>query len=222
MGRPAPRLSAVVAVLAATVLIAAVLIAAVLAPAPASAHGRLVSSTPADGSTVTAALDTVTLAFAEKPAQAAFFSVTAPSGVRVDQAWSHAEPFRLTTPVVEYQQVDGQWQPRESHAGFPVRVPVTHWPERGPYVVRYQSVASDGDAVTGEIRFTYGGEVTPAPPGFVARTDGPTAPAEAVPPAQDQGPWRWLVPVLLVVAVAGAVALALTGPTGRRLTHRRG
>jgi hypothetical protein len=119
--------------------------------------------------------------------------VLAPSGIRVDQPWSHAEPFRLEQPVKEFQLVDGVWQPREFSAGFPARVPVTHWPERGPYVIRYQSVASDGEAVV---------------PGASAA-------------AADKGPWPWLVPVLLLVAAAGTIALVFTGPTGRSRRRRR-
>ncbi|MBB4764556.1 copper resistance protein CopC [Amorphoplanes digitatis] len=216
---------------------ATVLAVAVVAPPPAYAHGGLVSSTPAQGATVDAPVEAVSLAFTEKPAQFAFFAVYAPSGIRVDKPWSHAEPFRLDRPVKEYQLVDGAWQPREFTAGFPARVPVAHWPERGPYVVRYQSVASDGEPVAGEVRFTYGGAVTAAPPGWSPPTGGPTAELLAAAPApsgivaaapsgtvaaapvpDDRGPWPWLVPILLVVAVAGAVALAVTG---RRTTTRR-
>jgi methionine-rich copper-binding protein CopC len=228
MGRTVVRLAAVFAT---TVL------AVALAAPPASAHGLLVSSVPANGGTLNAPDETVTLAFTEKPAPFAFFAVIAPSGARVDETWSHAEPFRLEKPMVEYQQVDGQWLPREFHAGFPVRVPVSHWPEQGAYVVRYHSVASDGDTVKGEVRFTYRGAVTPAPPGWLAPTDEPRpellaaaqahggsaapVPAAAAPDQEDRGPWPWLVPVLLVIAVAGAAALALTGPTGKAFRRRR-
>jgi methionine-rich copper-binding protein CopC len=229
----AVRLSAIV--------VASALAAVVVAPPPAYAHGGLVSSVPAHGATVSTPVEAVSLAFTEKPAPFAFFAVLAPSGIRVDQPWSHAEPFRLERPVKEFQLVDGQWQPREFHAGFPARVPVTHWPQRGPYVVRYQSVASDGEAVAGEVRFMYDGAVTAAPPGWQAPTDGPSAEllaaagkppdgpapgpapgasAAAAPVPDDKGPWPWLVPILLVVAAAGGIALVITGPSGR--SWRRG
>jgi methionine-rich copper-binding protein CopC len=223
------RTAARLAVIAAAVLLTAVVVT------PASAHGKLVSSVPAQGATLTAPVGSVSLAFTEKPAQFAFFAVTAPSGARVDQPWSHAEPFRLERPVQEYQLVDGQWQPRQFQAGFPARVPVAHWPEQGTYVVRYQSVATDGEPVAGEVSFTYRGPVTPPPAGWQAPADGPSAellaaapaadPATnatraAAPPSDDKGPWPWLVPVLLAVAIAGAAALALTSPAGRR--WRRG
>ncbi|NMO49877.1 copper resistance protein CopC [Actinoplanes sp. TBRC 11911] len=196
------------------IVVAGVLALALVAPQPASAHGRLVSSIPAEGARLDSPTATVTLAFTEKPASSAFFAVIAPSGVRVDQPWSHATPFRLDKPVTEYQLENGQWQPREFHAGFPARIPVTHWPERGAYVVRYQTVASDGDTVQGEIRFTYAGATTPAPPGWRPPANGPSvvpAAAAATPSEENgRGPWPWLVPVLLVVAVAGAVALVRT------------
>jgi hypothetical protein len=76
--------------------------------------------------------------------------------------------------------------------------------------MRYRTVASDGDTVQGEIRFTYEGATTAAPPGWRPPTDAPSIkPAAAGKSAPDgRGPWPWLVPVLLAVAVAGAVALA--------------
>jgi methionine-rich copper-binding protein CopC len=214
----------------------------VAAPAPAYAHGRLVVSTPAQGATIREPADAVSLAFTEKWPQFAFASVTTPSGARVDGPWSHGEPFRLTKPVREYQVVDGVWTPQEFHTGFAVRVPVAHWPEIGQYTVRYQSVATDGEEVEGEVRFTYRGPVTQAGPGFQApanqpspellaavgqprtgdqQQQQPSAPAVAVAaapaaqPAEDRGPWPWLVPLLLVVAVAGLVVLWRTGPKVR-------
>jgi hypothetical protein len=141
------------------------------------------------------------------------------------------------------------WQPQEFKTGFAVRVPVAHWPEHGQYVVRYQSVASDGEEVKGEVRFTYGGAIVPAPPGWQAPANQPSpellaaagqtraagqqqqsaapgpAPVVAAQPAQptdDRGPWPWLVPVLLVAAVAGLIVLWRTGPAGRRKTGPAG
>lgn len=212
------------------------------APGPAYAHGRLVESTPAAGATMLEPADAVSLAFTEKLPQFAFLSVTAPNGARVDRPWSHAAPFRLSQPVREYQVVAGVWQPQDFLTGFPVRVPVAHWPEHGQYVVRYQSVATDGEEVQGELRFTYRGPVVPAAPGWQAPADGPApellsavgrprvgdqqqsaAPVPAVaataaPPADRRGPWPWLVPVLLVAAVAGLIGLWRTGPGARRKT----
>lgn len=207
-----------------------VVLGVVLPGEAARAHGKLVVSSPANGETVAQPVAEVTLSFTEKPAEFAFFSVTAPGGARVDQRWSHAAPFRLAKPVREYQLIDGTWQPLDLHAGFPVRVPVAYWPAKGAYVVRYQTVATDGDEVEGEVRFSYTGEPRPAPPGWQAPADGPSpelaaaavkprpsaapstqaaAQPAAQPSEQDQNRDRgrgWLVPVLLVVAVAAIVA----------------
>ncbi|WP_285777130.1 copper resistance protein CopC [Microtetraspora sp. NBRC 13810] len=161
-----PRLLALVA-------LSVVALSLFAAPLPAFAHGRLVVSTPADGGTLAEPVGALSLAFTEKPAPFAYFAVTAPSGARVDRRWSHGEPFRLDEPVREYQLVDGVWEPRLFHTGFPVRVPVAHWPEQGLYVARYQTVASDGEEVEGEVRFTYSGAVTSAPAGWRAPTDQP-------------------------------------------------
>ncbi|SDI13763.1 copper resistance CopC family protein [Nonomuraea jiangxiensis] len=141
---------------------------------PAFAHGRLAVSTPADGGRLAEPLEAVSLAFTEKPAPFAYFTVTAPNGDRVDRPWSHAEPFRLDEPVREYQLINGSWQPQLFHAGFPAKVPVGYWPGQGRYVVRYHTVASDGEEVKGEVRFTYTGPTTPAPPGWRAPADRPS------------------------------------------------
>jgi methionine-rich copper-binding protein CopC len=213
------------------IMLVGVVAGAAAAPAPALAHGTLVTSTPAQGSTVQERLEAVSLTFTEKPQTYAYFTITAPTGVRVDSGWSNAEPQRLATPVREYQLKDGTWQPLLYETGFPVRVTVAHWPAPGTYVVTYHNVASDGDPVKGELRFTYHGAVTPAPPGWQPPTDqpkpellaaaGPARPSAgaaaadpsppsaeaqgqaqiAAPPA-DPSIWVWLVPVLLLVAAA--------------------
>jgi methionine-rich copper-binding protein CopC len=224
----------------AAVVLLCLLTVVLAAPAPAYAHGQLVVSTPEQGAIVRAPVDSVSLAFTEKLPQFAFFSVTAPNGARVDEPWSHAAPFRLAKPVREYQVVDGVWQPRDFQTGFPIQVPVTHWPDNGQYVVRYQSVATDGEEVKGEVRFTYLGSIRPAPPGWQAPANQPSpellaavgtprddgrqqqsaTPAAAAPqaaqPSDGRGPWPWLVPVLIVVAVAGLIALWRSGPGARR------
>jgi methionine-rich copper-binding protein CopC len=226
----------------AAVLLLCLLTAILAAPTPAYAHGRLVVSTPEHGATVSEPVDSVSLAFTEKLPQFAFVSVTAPDGARVDGAWAHGEPFRLSKPVREYQVVDGVWVPQDFTTGFTVRVPVAHWPEHGRYVVRYQSVATDGEEVEGEVTFTYRGSIVPAPPGWQPPTTQPSpellgavgtaraagrqqqsappipAAAQPVQPPDDRGPWPWLVPVLLVVAAAGMILLWRTGPASRRKT----
>jgi methionine-rich copper-binding protein CopC len=200
-------------------LLVGVIAGAVAAPSPALAHGTLATSTPAQGSTVTDRVEAISLTFTEQAAPWAYFTVTAPTGARVDSGWSNGEPSRLAEPVREYQEKDGKWEPILYETGFPVKVAVSHWPAPGPYVVTYHNVASDGDTVKGELRFTYHGVTTPAPSGWQAPTDQPkpellAASGKARPSATaDPAPqvvaepepagrsvWVWLVPVLLIVA----------------------
>ena len=212
-----------------------------LVPGPAFAHGGLAISVPVKDSSVTAPIEAVSLAFTEKPASFAYFAVTSPSGKRVDDGWSHTEPRRLDEPVREYQRVNGVWEPRLFHTGFPVRIPVAYWPEQGQYVARYQSVASDGEAVKGEVRFTYEGATTPPPSGWQAPTDqpspeliaaaageptttggaqggqGPQAQAAGAAAGEDDGGSvrTWLVPVLLLLSGGFAIAAVARRPQRR-------
>ncbi|WP_436757734.1 copper resistance CopC family protein [Streptosporangium sp. V21-05] len=159
---------------------------------PASAHGQLAMSTPAKDSTVKEPLESLALYFTEKPAPNAYFTVTTPSGARVDEPWSHGGPKRLDEPVTEYNLVDGNWQPSLYHTGFPAMVPVAYWPEQGLYVARYVSVASDGEKVTGEVKFTYKGKMSEPPKGWKAPTNEPDPallnPAEPGVTAPSAGP----------------------------------
>ncbi|MEU5964095.1 copper resistance CopC family protein [Micromonospora parva] len=133
---------------------------------PAAAHGTLAMSTPAAGATVREALTSVQLFFTEKAAPNAYFTVTAPGGIRVDNGWSYGEPKPLDQPVREYFLVNGQFEPREYTTGFPATVAVAHLPAKGEYSVSYLSVASDGDPVRGTVTFRYDGPVTAAPKGW--------------------------------------------------------
>jgi methionine-rich copper-binding protein CopC len=187
-------------------------------PAPAYAHGQLAFSEPANQSTLMEPRTQLFLYFTEKPASFAFFSVTSPDGVRVDQGWTHGEPKPLNPPVQELNLKDGKWEPVFYNTGFPAAVGVSHWPQKGVYTVQYMSIASDGDRVTGTVRFDYQGEPVAAPAGWqapanqpdAALTGGsvgqssPTAPAAAAqPPAPDSG-WGW--PVAFIVAAVLAMA----------------
>ncbi|MEV4813038.1 copper resistance CopC family protein [Micromonospora avicenniae] len=147
---------------------------AVLASAPpAAAHGTLATSAPADGSAVSRPLAAVELYFTEKVAGNAYFTVTAPGGVRVDSGWTHGEPKPLDQPVREYFLVDGKFEPREYATGFPAVVRIAHLPASGQYSVSYLTVASDGDTVRGATTFRYTGPTTPAPQGWRPPTDQP-------------------------------------------------
>ncbi|MFF5218828.1 copper resistance protein CopC [Micromonospora sp. NPDC000442] len=141
--------------------------------APASAHGTLATSTPAEGATVDEAVTAVQLYFTERVRENAYFTVTAPGGGRVDNGWTHGEPRTLDRPVREYFLVDGVFEPREYTTGFPAVVSLAHLPAAGEYSVSYLSVASDGDPVRGTVTFRYTGKPTAAPPNWQPPTGQP-------------------------------------------------
>jgi methionine-rich copper-binding protein CopC len=223
----------------ATAALAATLVVSLLLPvAPASAHGQLATSTPLTGTVVREPLTQLALYFTEKPAANAHFAISGPNGSRVDNGWSFGEPKRLDKPVTEYFMVNGVFEPRLYHTGFPAMVTVAHWPAKGRYTANYLSVASDGEAVRGTVTFDYQGRTTAAPAGWTAPTAGPdpallaqaeaegsTSPAatgSAVAPTgaptdnpagaaeekADGGFPAWLVPALIVVVVSAIVLVA--------------
>ncbi|RZT78846.1 methionine-rich copper-binding protein CopC [Micromonospora violae] len=226
-------LSRAVAALAATAVVTLL-----LPVAPASAHGQLATSTPLTGTVVREPLTQLALYFTEQPAANAHFAITGPGGSRVDNGWSYGEPKRLDKPVTEYFMVNGVFEPRLYHTGFPAMVTVAHWPAKGRYTASYLSVASDGEAVRGEVTFDYQGPGTAAPAGWSAPTAGPdpallaqaegghstnagatgspvaatdapaTDPAGAAPEQRGGGFPAWLVPVLIVVVVSVIVLAA--------------
>ncbi|WP_167454889.1 copper resistance CopC family protein [Micromonospora arborensis] len=155
--------------------VATLVVSLLLPAAPASAHGQLATSTPLTGTVVREPLPQLTLFFTEKPAANAHFAISGPNGSRVDSGWSFGEPKRLDKPVTEYFKVNGVFEPRLYHTGFPALVTVAHWPAKGRYTASYLSVASDGEAVRGDVTFDYQGPSTPAPAGWVAPTAGPDA-----------------------------------------------
>ncbi|MGC4866389.1 copper resistance CopC family protein [Micromonospora sp. DT53] len=228
-------------------LAAALLVTLLLPVAPASAHGQLATSTPLKGTVVRKPLTQLALYFTEKPASNAHFAISGPDGSRVDSGWSYGEPKRLDKPVTEYFMVNGVFEPRLYHTGFPAMVTVAHWPAKGRYTASYLSVASDGEAVRGEVTFDYQGPGTAAPAGWSAPTAGPdpallaqaegegstnpgasgspvvptdapaSAPAGAAEEQSDTGFPAWLIPVLIVVTVAVLVLVA-----ARRRPAQRG
>ncbi|MFJ6154999.1 copper resistance CopC family protein [Micromonospora profundi] len=218
----------------ATAALVAMLVVTLLWPtSAASAHGQLATSTPLTGTVVREPLTQLGLYFTEKPADNAHFTVTGPNGTRVDNGWSNGEPKRLDKPVQEYFMVNGVFEPRLYHTGFPAMVAVAHWPAKGRYTASYLSVASDGEAVRGAVTFDYQGPSTAAPAGWTPPTDEPSpallaqveghssasavpaATAAAVTPAAqpeasepDGGLAPWLVPAAVVVAVGAIIVVA--------------
>ncbi|MEU5674942.1 copper resistance protein CopC [Micromonospora sp. NPDC047753] len=180
---------------------------------PAVAHGTLAMSTPAGGATVREPLTSVQLFFTEKAAANAFFTITAPGGIRVDNGWSYGEPKPLDKPVREYFLVNGQFEPREYTTGFPATVAVAHLPAKGQYSVSYLSVASDGDPVRGTLTFRYDGPVTAAPKGWSPPSTQPDPALLAT--AEQHGSSGQASAVPTVAAeTAAAPSAAAAAPTG--------
>ncbi|WP_245966304.1 copper resistance CopC family protein [Sphaerisporangium album] len=146
---------------------------------PASAHGQLAMSNPVKDSTISSPIEAVELYFTERPISYAYFTVKAPSGVRVDEQWTQGPPKRLDEPVREYHLIDGTWEPKLFHEGFPAKIPVAYWPDKGVYVATYRTIASDGEEVSGEVKFTYNGKTTEAPKGWRTPTNPPDPAFEA-------------------------------------------
>lgn len=110
--------------------LAALLAAAVVTAAPATAHASLESSSPVDGSTLTATPPEIMLRFNE-PIKDGLNEVTVTTG---------------STDVADGEvQVEGE----------AVYQPVKHTMEPGRYTVKYKVVSADGHPVSGSLSFTY-------------------------------------------------------------------
>jgi methionine-rich copper-binding protein CopC len=165
---------------------------------PAAAHTALVSSSPANGATLTTPPRTVRLVFSGAPA----------SGTPVDVAVTLAGQ---EVPPAGSVRVDG------STLVIPVNLPGS-----GTYTVAYRVVSADGHPVQGTVAFTVsdtpGGAAASASPSPAASASvGASASAAArptapVPPPKDTSRWPHLV-IALVVLILVAIAVALaTGP----------
>jgi methionine-rich copper-binding protein CopC len=189
-------------VAAALAVTMAVAVALLVGAAPAFAHTRLESSDPADGSSVAAAPDAVSLTFSED-IQPGFATLT------------------VVGPDGTNYQTGGV-----TGGGGQVRTSVSPLGPAGTYEIGYRVVSDDGHPVQGKVSFT----LTAPGPGAAAATPtaapGPTpaaapvaAPATAaVAPqanAQQGGGapvWPWLVGGVVLVGAGAAAALRL----GRR------
>jgi len=165
---------------------AAVLLALALPLAfalPAAAHSQVVSTNPADGSTVT-----------ELPAE---ISVTANEDLADLTGTGQGFALLLVGP-------DGAEHPTTpiSIDGPTVSAPAPADLPAGEYEMRYQIVSADTHPVSGSIRFTY----DPSGEGAIGPTDGATdqpAAGEGVPIA------AWLVPLAVVIVIAAIVWIVL-------------
>lgn len=142
------------------VLVAAALVGAagLLAAPPASAHNVVVSTSPKDGTTVTAAPTQVVLNFEEAPLPGGTaIVVTGPDGESATAGKTVITDASAAVPLV------------------PLTVP-------GKYTVSYRSASDDGHTITGTFAFTVPESVLPSPTPTATPTPTPT-PTESSPTA---------------------------------------
>ena len=170
-------------------------LALLLGSGQALAHTRLESSDPADGTSLAAPPQRVSLTFNE-PMQAGFTALTV---VGPDQA---------------------QYQTGEVTANAStVSIGVRPLGPAGRYEIGYRVVSEDGHPVSGSVAFTLttpgpgaSAVATPSPPGGAPAAASPTpAAAESAPNPPDEGGgmpvWPWIVGA--VVLVGGGVFAAM-------------
>lgn len=170
-------------------------LALLLGAGQASAHTRLQSSDPADGSSTATAPTAVSLTFNEAM-QADFSAVTV---VGPDGAAYQTGP--LTTD------------------GGTVSTLLLPLGPAGRYEIGYRVVSDDGHPVTGSVAFTLtapgpgaAGPASPAAPATPAPADTPTTPAAAVVEGRGAPVWPWIVGAVVVVVCGVAAALRLGRP----------
>jgi len=176
----------------------------VTAAAPASAHTRLLSSTPANGATVPTAPATIQLLFAQRLLGLGAVAVDGPGGVGVAAGEAVLAGATVTQALV---------------ANRPA----------GSYRLAYRIVSADGHPVAGEITFTAtagtGAPSTapsatgagPTPTVVVDPTGGAAGRASAAAGGDDGG---WSTGLIVGVAVGGGV-LATLGGAAAALAFRR-
>ena len=179
--RPGRRLAGRVSLIAVLTALAAVVFAG-----PAAAHDVLLSSDPADGSTVQTAPPSVTLTF-DQPVQdfEPVVTVTGPDG----------QSYQSGSPTVDSTVVTNA---------------VGSLTAAGQYVIAYRIVSADGHPVVGEVKFQFTGAPAPAAPSETASSGqissgqiSSVATAPATPAASTSAP----------ASPAPTTAAPTTGPT---------
>ena len=179
--RPGRRLAGRVSLIAVLTALAAVVFAG-----PAAAHDVLLSSDPADGSTVQTAPPSVTLTF-DQPVQdfEPVVTVTGPDG----------QSYQSGSPTVDSTVVTNAVGPLTA---------------AGEYLIAYRVVSADGHPVVGEVKFQFTGAPAPAAPSETASSGqissgqiSSVATAPATPAASASAP----------VSPAPATTAPTTGPT---------
>ena len=153
------------------------------------AHTTLKSSDPADGSSMSAAPEKVTLTFEE--------AVTLP-----------ADPITVTGP-------DGSsWTVGTATiSGASVTAPVEPTGPAGRYTLAYTVTADDGDAVKGTVHFTLTTAATPttsaaAPTTAAAPVAAAPAPAATGGESSGTSMWLWIALAVIVVGVLAGLGVA--------------
>jgi copper resistance protein C len=172
-------------------------VALLLGAAPAYAHARLESSTPADGSSVANAPDTVSLTFSDD-IQAEFASMTlvGPDGTNYQTGDVSASGGTITT------------------SGKPLG-------PTGAYTIGYRVVSDDGHPVQGKVAFTL---TAPGPAAATAAAAPAAAPATPEPApavaaqANAQGSsstpvWPWILGAVILVGAGATAALRMSRRT---------
>lgn len=180
---------------------AASIIASLAVATVASAHAEPASVSPGDGAVLTTPPRSVTITMTQEMARqgsANDIDVIGPAGTEVTS--------EAATILVEDRRV------------LSVNLPASLAP--GDYVVRWSTLsADDGDSASGETRFRFDPNGTPAPgkevlKESIVRGESPTPPAfSALVDGDREGTsWVLVVAVGAAAAVIGAGAMYLVGP----------
>lgn len=200
MSRPPDRRSALTRARRLVTVLVTACVALLVGAAPAFAHTRMESSTPADKSTVDSAPGSISMKFNENvKSDFATITVVGPNGTQYQNGGITA-------------------------GGGDVTVPLTPLGPAGTYQVGYRVLSDDGHPVQGKFSFT----LSAAGPGSAPSASAPAASAPSAAPsaapvaapvepqaaAQQSGTpiWPWLVGAVVLVAAGAVVALRL----GRR------
>lgn len=176
--------------------------------APASAHDELVSSDPADGATLDAAPEALTLTFS---------------------ANINAEPSATEVQVTDAAGTALAGTPAVLDNVLTVPVDAAEGEASGAITVLWKVVSSDGHPISGEFAFTVNAPAPTATPSATASAE-PSASAdpsatpepsetEIAPPMDEDSTfgevWPWIVGLVLFAAVGGAVLYLLVSRSRR-------
>ncbi|WP_404368674.1 copper resistance protein CopC [Sphingomonas sp. MMS24-J45] len=117
---------------------ASVVFAAVLAPSPASAHAKIVASTPAEGATI-ARPRTLSLTFSE-----ALSAQTAATSIVMI-----AMPGMADHPPMTIRNYQSSWSADNRTVTLTLRQPLA----TGSYELRWQATGADGHMASGKVGF---------------------------------------------------------------------